>query len=88
MYDDRAFATYALALIGIVFSLLTVTVVAGIASAPPLGFMVEHLALGLMIRTSYKSFGGADWVRDFLEYTGMVTANDGIEMGGAAATPA
>jgi len=75
MYDDKNFAIYALGLIGAVACILTGTVVFGIASAPPVGFLTEHLAVALAIRTSYKSLGGADWIHDFLEYTGMVTGN-------------
>jgi hypothetical protein len=66
--QDKAFAAYALILIGAVGSLLTAMVLSGVTTAPsPLRFL-EHLALGLAIRAAYKSAGGfswADWsVRD------------------------
>ena len=55
------FTGYALTLLTAVGSLLTATVLAGISSLPsPLTFL-EHVALGLSIRFSYKWVGGFDW---------------------------
>ena len=61
MDNDRAFAAYAITLFAVIASALTASVLAGFATAPsPLVFL-EHVALGLAIRASYKSIGGFDW---------------------------
>jgi hypothetical protein len=59
--NDKMFAAYLLILITGVTSTLATSVMAGFASLPsPLVFL-EHVALGLAIRASYKSIGGFDW---------------------------
>lgn len=73
MNHDKAFAIYAVALVGAVFMLLSTSVFVGIASAPELSFMIKELVLGLAIRTAYKSFDGSNPFVDFLEYTGWKT---------------
>ena len=61
MNNDKAFAIYAVALIAGVASVLTASLVAGIATLPsPLGFF-EHVALGLAFRAAYKGFGEFSW---------------------------
>jgi hypothetical protein len=61
MHNDKLFTAYALVLIAGVASVLTASVVAGVAALPtPLGF-VEHLAMSLLFRAAYKSIGGFDW---------------------------
>ena len=61
MDKNKTFAAYALVLITGVGSVLAASVLTGVTIAPsPVGFM-EHVALGLMIRAAYKSFGGWDW---------------------------
>ena len=80
MTSDRAFAIYAFGLIAGIFSLITATVLIGISAAPSLDFVVEHVGMGLLVRGSYKSFDGSNWIRDFLEYTGMIVgASDEAE---------
>jgi hypothetical protein len=59
--NDKTFTTYALVLIAGVTSTLTATVLAGIASPPSPALFLEHVALGLLMRASYKSFAGWDW---------------------------
>jgi len=58
---NNTFAAYALILIAGVGSVLTASVLAGITTAPSPTVFVEHVALGLMIRAAYKSFGGWNW---------------------------
>ena len=76
MENDKAFALYAFALVGAVIGMFGLSVTVGIASLPTLGFLVEHAALALVIRASYKSFGGSDPVVEFLEYYGWKTASE------------
>jgi hypothetical protein len=83
MNSDKAFAIYAFTLVGAVASLLTTTVASGVASLPSAAFILEHVALALAIRTSYKCFGGANPVVDFLEYTGWRTAREATAPAGA-----
>ncbi len=73
MTNDKAFALYALALITAVGSLFCVAVATGIASIPPMAFIIEHVALAVFIRSAYKSFDGTNPVVDFLEFYGWKT---------------
>jgi hypothetical protein len=59
--NDKSFAAYALVLIAGVTSTLTASVMVGFASLPSPALFLEHVALGLMMRASYKSFAGWDW---------------------------
>ena len=59
--NDRAFAAYVLLLTVMVVSVITASVVAGVAAFPRPMVFLEHLALGLLVRASYKSLGGFDW---------------------------
>ena len=61
MHDDKAFATWATCLIAGAASLVTALVVTGTVTLPTFASFVEHLALGLSIRFSYKWVGGFDW---------------------------
>lgn len=61
MDDDKLFTIYALVLIAGVASVITASVMAGVAMLPtPFGF-AEHLAMSLLFRAAYKSIGGFDW---------------------------
>ena len=61
MYNDNAFAVFALILIAGVASVITASVMAGFSTLPaPLTFL-EHVALSLGFRAAYKGFGGFDW---------------------------
>jgi hypothetical protein len=58
--NDKAFAIYALVLIGGVASVVTASVMAGYATFPtPLVFL-EHVSLSLAFRWAYKTIGGFD----------------------------
>ncbi len=61
MNNDKAFAVYALLLIGGLVSLLTALTLSGVMTLPPLAQVLEHLAQGLSIRAAYKWIGGWDW---------------------------
>ena len=61
MDTNKLFTVYALILLAGIASVLTASVLSGITTLPsPLVFL-EHVALGLSIRASYKSFGGWSW---------------------------
>jgi len=62
MNNDRIFAAYSLTLIAGVASVITASVLAGVAALPTLAVFLEHLLLSLLFRASYKSIGGFDWV--------------------------
>ena len=81
--NDRAFAIYALTLVGAVVSLFATVVALGFASPPGLAFTVEHVGLGLLIRTSYKSLDGGSLIADFLRYTGWMSTDEGAAPAGA-----
>jgi hypothetical protein len=78
--NDNAFALYVLALVTAVGSLFTLAVLTGIASVPPIAFMVEHVILALAIRTAYKSFDGSNPIVDFLEFYGWKSASETAEV--------
>jgi hypothetical protein len=59
--NDKAFAVYALLVIGGVFSVLTALVLSGIASVPPLPTLLADVAMGLTVRAGYKWVGGWTW---------------------------
>ncbi len=75
MQNDRAFAIYALIVVSGVASVITASVMAGIATLPTPLVFAEHIALSLLFRASYKSFGGFDWI------TG---SEEAVEIPGAA----
>ena len=62
MSNDRAFAIYALIVISGVASVITASVMAGIATLPTPLVFAEHIALSLAFRAAYKSIGGFDWM--------------------------
>jgi len=59
--SDHRFSLYAAILISAVASVISASVIAGIATAPAPAFLAEHLGLGLLFRASYKSLGGVEW---------------------------
>jgi hypothetical protein len=60
--NDKVFSAYALILVSGVASMITATVMAGVATLPTLAVFLEHLMLSLLFRAAYKSIGGFDWV--------------------------
>jgi hypothetical protein len=61
MSNDKAFTFFAVALVAAVLSVLTASVMAGVASVPtPLSF-VEHLFFTVGFRAAYKSLDGPVW---------------------------
>ena len=61
MQNDKVFAVAAIVLFAGLASVLTTSVLAGFAALPsPLVFL-EHVAMGLLMRASYKSIGGWNW---------------------------
>lgn len=61
MDNDKVFTGFALGLIALVASAITASVMAGFATLPSLVVFLEHLAMSLLFRAAYKSFGGFDW---------------------------
>jgi len=59
--SDNAFAVYALILISGVASVITASVIAGVAIPPSPGVFLEHVLLGLTVRAAYKSMAGWNW---------------------------
>ena len=80
MDNDKIFTAYALLLISGVASVITASVLAGIATVPTFGVFVEHVALSLTFRGMYKSFGGFDWVYTVARTVGFVTAEAAEEV--------
>jgi len=60
--NDKLFAAYALILVGGVASVITASVMAGVATLPTFAVFAEHILLSLLFRAAYKSIGGFDWV--------------------------
>jgi hypothetical protein len=59
--NDKAFAVAATVLFAGLASVLTASVLVGFAALPaPLVFL-EHVAMGLAMRASYKFIGGWNW---------------------------
>ena len=86
MGNDRAFHYYALFLVAGVASVITASVMAGLATLPTPLVFAEHLALSLLFRASYKSFGGFDWITGGDELVEIPTAAAPSEGGVADAT--
>lgn len=76
MDNDKIFAAYAVLLIAGVASVVTASVMAGIATVPTFGVFVEHVALSLTFRGMYKSFGGFDWITSLGRFVGFITVED------------
>ncbi|MGH0033783.1 MAG: hypothetical protein ACQGVK_02005 [Myxococcota bacterium] len=61
MSNDKVFAIATIGLVAAVLSVITASVVAGVASVPgPLVF-AEHLFFTVGFRTAYKSLDGPGW---------------------------
>jgi hypothetical protein len=69
--NDRAFTIYALTLVAIIGSVITASVMTGIAMLPSAGVFLEHLALSAGFRAAYKSFGGFDWLYELADAVGL-----------------
>jgi len=74
--NDRIFAIYAVTLVAGVTSVISASVIAGLATLPSFGVFVEHLAMSLILRGAYKSFAGFDWVYTAARNVGFITAPD------------
>ena len=62
MHDDKAFAVYALLLIlGVATALTSGMLLFGNGTWPSALAVVEHVALGLLMRAAYKTIGGWNW---------------------------
>jgi len=61
MDNDKIFSIYAFSLVGGIASVITASILAGIAAVPSPLMFVEHLAMSLTFRAAYKSFGGPVW---------------------------
>ena len=58
MDNNKAFALYTLLIISLFASVITASVMAGVATLPtPIGF-IEHVGLSLVTRAAYKSLDG------------------------------
>ena len=72
MIIDKPFTIYVVALVlGVAMVLTTSIVYVGGYSLPPLGYMVEHLALALAFRGAYKSLDGRNYLVPVLEFIGI-----------------
>ena len=76
MDNDKIFAAYAVLLISGVASVITASVLSGIATVPTVGVFIEHVALSLTFRGMYKSFGGFDWLYSLGHFVGFITVED------------
>jgi hypothetical protein len=82
MENDKVFAAYATLLIAGISSVVLLALSSGIAAFPAAPFLLEHVALGLMIRGAYKGFDGesgfyvvVDAMRNFFE-AGAIEASE------------
>jgi len=62
MSNDKAFTIFALALVAAVLSVITASVMAGIATVPTFFGFVEHLFFTVGFRAAYKSLAGPGWL--------------------------
>ena len=82
MDNDKAFAVFAVALIGGVLSVITASVVAGFATAPSPLVFAEHVTMSLVFRAAYKSFGETIWPFTLFERDDSVEATEPMVVGG------
>ena len=87
MDNDKVFIAYTLSLIAGAATVLTIVVTAGKVDIPPLGFVVEHLALSLLFRSAYHSFDGSNWILSALELSGMIGAHESEDIAPAGSLP-
>ena len=88
MNRDKAFAIYALTLIAAVASVITASVMAGVAALPSPLMFIEHVALGLTIRAAYKYIGGfdaSDWTITGELIPTPIAATEPVSQSGATA---
>ena len=71
MSSDRAFTVYSLTLIAIITSVISASVLTGIATLPSARVFLEHLALSIGFRAAYHSLGGIDWLYDLADALGL-----------------
>jgi len=79
MDNDKVFTVYALTLIAGVLSVISASVMAGVATLPtPLNF-VEHLALSFGFRAAYKSLAGPGWWQAPTQLSEVLPAMEPVE---------
>ncbi len=61
MSNDRAFMIFAMTLVAGVLSVLTASVMAGMASVPTPVMFAEHLFFTVGFRAAYKALDGPGW---------------------------
>jgi hypothetical protein len=61
MNNDNVFAIYACTLVAGIGSVITASVLAGLATMPTPLVFAEHLAMSFTFRAAYKSFAGPVW---------------------------
>jgi hypothetical protein len=76
---------YALTLITIVASVITCSVMTGIATLPTAGVFLEHLALSAGFRAAYHSLGGIDWLYELADALGLYERDAVALIGGTEA---
>ena len=80
MGNDKVFAAFAVIIFAGVASVITASIVTGIAAVPsPVSFL-EHLALSFGFRAAYKSLGGMSW-DDWSITSGKVEVGAELEHG-------
>ena len=87
MDNDKLFTIYALTLIAAVTSVITASVMSGIATLPTTGVFLEHVALSFGFRAAYKSLDGFDWVYSLARGIGFITETEAApepDLGAAA----
>jgi hypothetical protein len=76
--NDRIFAAYAVLLVAGVASVITTSVITGVAALPSAGVFLEHVAMSFGFRAAYKSLDGFDWVYDSALFLGLITPADAL----------
>ena len=62
MENDKLFAVYATLIFLGIGSVVTFAIYSGVGALPAGAFMLEHVALGLLIRGAYKGFDGENGI--------------------------
>jgi len=60
MENDKYFSIYAFTILGALAAVITTSLQAGFTTMPSAFVFIEHIAMSLIVRAAYKSFGW-DW---------------------------
>jgi len=71
MDNQKAFTIFAISIIAGTATVITAAVTLQGGTFPPVIYVIEHVALSLLLRSAYKSFDGTNWLARGMDFVGL-----------------